>query len=85
MDRILSTRVDDAVYRRINDLAKKMRTSKKAVIEKAITLLAQRVQQDKGGNVFDETCGTWKRSESPGETVSFGRTAFNASMNRYQQ
>jgi predicted transcriptional regulator len=39
MNKILSARIDDAVFRTITDLSQKMRSSKKAVIEKAIILL----------------------------------------------
>ena len=84
MDRILSARIDDAIYRKINDLAEKMHKSKKSVIETAVKLLGRQFEQDKDKDIFDETCGIWNRSESPGDTVSDIKAAFRQSMNRHR-
>lgn len=85
MDRIFSARIDDAVYRKINDLSTKMRTSKKSVIETAIRNLGQQVEHDTETTVFDRTFGVWKRDETASETVSHVRRVFSESMNRYQK
>ncbi len=83
MDRILSARIDDAVYRKIGDLSTRMHTSKKAVIEMAIQKLDERIEHDTETTVFDKTCGIWKRDETPAETVSHIRTVFQTSMKRH--
>lgn len=85
MDRVFSARIDDAVYRKINDLADKMHSSKKAVLEKAVTLLGKQVQRKTGSDVFDETCGAWKRRESVAETVAGIRGAFKRSFRRHHE
>lgn len=85
MDRIVSARIDDKVAKQINDLAHKMHTTKKAVIEKAIELLGHKVDTEKKSDVFDRTCGIWKRKESVKDTVSHIRTAFRKSMHRYEK
>jgi hypothetical protein len=85
MDRILSARIDEVIYRKINDLSQRMHTSKKAVIEKAIDLLGKSFQEEKEIDVFKETSGTWKRDETAEETVSRIRNDFNGSMNRYER
>ena len=85
MDRIFSARIDNAIYQKINDLSSKMHTTKKAVIEKAINLLGQRYEQEEETNVFDETCGIWKRNETPEETVVQVRKVFRESMKRNQR
>jgi hypothetical protein len=84
MDRILSARIDDAVYRKITDLSAKMHASKKSVIENAISLLDRNFVEEEGRNIFDETCGIWKRDESAKETLSNIRAQFNDSMKRNQ-
>lgn len=84
MDRVFSARIDDAVYKKITDLSKKMHTSKKAVIENAIKLLGEQLEQDNKTDIFIETSGIWKRKELPGETVSKVKTTFRNSMHRYQ-
>ena len=84
MDRILSARIDDAIYRKIGDLSVKMHTSKKAVIEMAINNLGQQVERDTNTTVFDRTFGVWKRDETVAETVSHIRGTFQESMKRHR-
>jgi hypothetical protein len=85
MDKILSARIDDAVFRTITDLSQKMHSSKKAVIEKAINLLRENVDQCKGTDVFDDTIGAWKRDENPEDTIAQARTLFEKSMTRHHR
>ncbi|MBD3345525.1 MAG: hypothetical protein GF401_10725 [Chitinivibrionales bacterium] len=85
MDRIFSARIDDAVYRKINNLSSKMHTSKKKIIEKAVTLLGKHFEEDKHTDVFDETCGAWKRDEKIDKTMEKAKAAFNESMKRHQR
>ena len=85
MDRILSARISDAVYRKIGALSRKMHTSKKSVIEQAITRFERQTEQDNKTTVFDQTCGTWKREEPAEDTVNRIRMKFRNAMNRYQQ
>ena len=85
MDRIFSARINDSIAMKINELSLKMHVSKKSVIEKAIDLLMQNFQKNSDSDVFDETCGAWKRDESPDETVSRIRNAFKESMRRNLQ
>ena len=84
MDRILSTRINDSIYCKINELSKKMHTSKKSVIEKAVLLLGERFDQKSKTDVFSDTCGLWKRAESVRETVSEIKKVFRNSMERHQ-
>jgi hypothetical protein len=85
MDRILSARIDEVIYRKINDLSVRMHTSKKAVIEQAVDLLGKNFQEKNDVDIFKETSGTWKREETAAETVSQIRDEFNGSMNRYER
>jgi len=84
MDRILSARIDDAVYRKIGALSVKMHTSKKSIIEQAISHFERQSELAASTTVFDQTCGIWKRDESPDKTVERIRGQFRDSMNRYQ-
>lgn len=83
MDRILSARIDDAIYRKINDLSQKLHTTKKSVIEQAIDLLGRNFQEERKSDIFSDTCGSWKSEESPAETVKSVRAVFNHSMKRH--
>lgn len=85
MDKVLSARVEESVADRITSLARRLRTSKKKVIEDAIEAYAAQVDKDGEHDVFQEACGLWKRDESPAETVEAIRKAFRDSMLRYQK
>ena len=85
MDKILSARVDESVISQIGALARKLGTTKKAIIEKAIRLYAEKMGKEDGFDVLKETLGAWQRKESPGETVKKARKAFRSSMERHRK
>jgi hypothetical protein len=84
MDKVFSGRIDDRIQEQISNLAHQLNTSKKAVIEKAILLFSKKVEKENKVDIFDQTCGIWKRRESPGQTVKKIRQAFRKSMHRYE-
>ena len=85
MDKILSARVDEIVIRRIGSLARRLRTSKKAVIERAITELSSRVEAGESDSEIVESFGAWCREESPDDTRDQVRGAFQDSMERHHR
>lgn len=84
MDKILSARIDEAVIRQIGLLARELKTTKKAVIENAVRLYSEQSGLKKKIDVFEQTCGSWDRSESPEETTHQARSVFRKSMERHQ-
>jgi predicted DNA-binding protein len=84
MDKILSTRVDESVVNRIGSLARRLRTSKKKIIETAIERYATQVDEEQDFDVFEHTCGVWRRQESTRETAVKARKAFQRSIQRHQ-
>ena len=84
MDKILSARVDESVVDRIGSLARRLRTSKKKIIESAIEMYAVQIDKEQEFDVFKNTCGAWRREESARETVAKARKAFQRSMQRHQ-
>jgi predicted transcriptional regulator len=82
MDKVLSARIDESVLRRIELLARELGTTKKAVIENAIRLYADRLETERQIDVLDRTWGAWQREETPEETVERSRFAFRRSMRR---
>ncbi len=84
MDKILSARVDETVLNKISFLAQRLHLTKKKVIEGAVQLYAQRVESAGDMNIFTQTSGTWKRSESIDQTVSHAKKAFKKPMERHQ-
>jgi len=82
MDKVLSARVDESVVTKIGVLARELHTTKKSIIEGAIRLFAEKMEEEQGLDVFDLTCGAWSRNEAPQETVCRARRAFSDSMTR---
>ena len=85
MDRIFSTRVDESVVRQIGVLAQRLRKTKKAVIEDAVRLYAEKVERETNFDALEQTLGAWRRAESPDSIVEEAREAFRRSMCRYQE
>ena len=83
MDKILSARVDESVIQEVGILARELNTSKKAIIEASIRLYSKQTGLGKKIDVFESTCGAWKRSQTPQESISTARLAFNKSMKRH--
>lgn len=80
MDKVLSARVDESVLRRLGALSRRLGVTKKAVIERAIEMYAEQVEQ--GLDPLDATLGAWQRDEKPAETVDRAREAFRRPMQR---
>ena len=85
MDKILSARVDEAVIRMIGLLARRLRTTKKAVIERAILALAEKVETESKIDLREQTHGVWERDEPARDTVARARDAFRKSMERHHR
>ncbi len=83
MDKVLSARVDEAVLHKIGLLARKLGTSKKAVIERAILEFADQFESDGDLDPMALTHGAWDREETAEETVARARGAFRGSMERH--
>ena len=85
MDKILSARVSETVANRIGSLARRLQTSKKNVIERAVELYAAKIDSEQGFDVFEQTCGAWRRRESADRLVRKARQSFQKSMERHQR
>lgn len=82
MDKIMSTRMDEAVIKRIGLLAQELGTSKKNVLESAVNCFADKVAAEKNLDVFARTLGSWAREEAPGETVKRIKAVMRKSQER---
>ncbi len=85
MDKIMSTRIDEAVIRHIDMLAKKLGTSKKAVLENAVRYYAEKIEAEQGFDVLTHTFGSWQRDEAAAETVQAVKDTMRRSQERYKQ
>lgn len=85
MDKIMSTRIDEAVIRHISMLADRLGTSKKAVIENAVRHYLERIEEEEGFDLLSHTFGSWQRSESAAETVRAIKDTMRNSQERYRR
>lgn len=85
MDKIFSTRVDEATVRRIGLLARRLNMSKKKIIESAIQIYADKMEQQHNIDVLDQTFGAWHRKGSADQIVRSARKAFRSSMIRHKR
>lgn len=85
MDKIISTRMDEAVIRRIGLLAQKMGKSKKFILESAVNCYAEKVAEEMELDALVQTLGSWAREESPAETVIQIKEAMRKSQERYKR
>jgi hypothetical protein len=85
MDKIMSTRIDEAVIRHIGMLAKRLGTSKKAVLENAIRYYAEKIEAEQGFDILTHTFGSWQRDESAAETVQSIKDTMRKSQERYKR
>ena len=85
MDKIMSTRMDEAVIRHIDILAKKLGTSKKAVLENAVRYYVDKIEAELGFDVFTHTFGSWRRDKSAAETVHIIKDTMRKSQERYKR
>jgi len=85
MDKIMSTRLDEAVIRHIGMLAERLGTSKKAVLENAIRDYAEKIEAEQGFDVLTHTFGGWQRDKSAAETVNNIKDTMRKSQERYNR
>ena len=85
MDKIMSTRIDEAVIRHIDMLAKRLGTSKKAVLENAVRYYVEKVEAEQGFDVLTHTFGSWQRNKSAAETVLTIKQTMRKSQERYKR
>ena len=85
MDKIFSARVDEAVIRRVGSLARRLRTSKKRIIEDAVRTYADKIDREEDADVFEQTSGAWRRKKSAGRIVDEARKTFRKSMKRHRK
>ncbi len=82
MDKTLSARVDESTIHWIRSLAHRLHTSRKRVIEDAIQMYVEKIDQEAPVDVFAQTCGAWQREEPVEQTAEGARAAFRQAMGK---
>ncbi|MSO35573.1 MAG: hypothetical protein EXQ50_06560 [Acidobacteria bacterium] len=84
MQKIFSTRLDEATLNEMERATRKLGMSKRQFLEEAIQLRVDRLTRDEQGDVWSETLGAWQRSESGATTIRRARRAFQHGFARHQ-
>lgn len=85
MDKIFSARIDEAVLQKIQTLAQKLKTSKKNILESAITMYDKKIGESQKVDIIDEAFGCWRRKESAEETIKANRRIMRNSVKRHRK
>ena len=85
MDKIMSTRIDEAVIRHIGMLAKRLGTSKKAVLENAVRCYVEKIETEQGFDVLTDTFGSWRRDKYAAEPLQTIKDTMRNSQERYKR
>jgi predicted transcriptional regulator len=81
----LSIHLDETVVEELNRVSKHLGITKKQFLEEAIRQQASRAVEGERCDVWAETCGAWRRQESPRTTIRRARRAFESSVVRHHR
>lgn len=84
MQKIFSTRLDEATLNEMERATQKLGMSKRQFLEEAIHLRVQRLSGD-DEDVWAETLGAWRRPEKPETTIRRARQAFQRAFERHHR
>ena len=77
-------RVDEAAIDELDRAARRLGLSKKRLVEEAIRLRVGHANENEATDVWAETCGAWRRRESPTRTIREARRVFQAAVERHR-
>ena len=83
MQKIFSTRLEEATLTELERATRTLGMSKRQFIEEAIQLRAKAAHRHPTEDVWSETLGAWRRSEPPATTVRRARRAFSRTFARH--
>jgi hypothetical protein len=83
MDKVFSTRLDEATLDELNRVTRRLGVTKRRFLQEAIRLRAR--QSDAAGDVdvWQETLGAWRRREGASTTIRRIRKQFRQSFHRH--
>lgn len=85
MDRIFSTRLDEATLDELNRVARRLGISKRQLLQEAIRLRSQQFSRQQNIDVWAETMGAWRRRKGAKSTIRRARRAFQQSLERHHR
>jgi hypothetical protein len=83
VDKIFSTRLDEATLDELNRVARRLGITNRKFIEEAIRLRAKQSGTASDSDVWAETLGAWRRREGAPALIRRARAEFRRSFQRY--
>jgi hypothetical protein len=84
MDRVFSTRIDEATLDELDRTSRRLGITKKRFLEEAIRRRATNALSA-AEDVWEMTCGAWRRREAATATVRRIRGVFELGMQRHRR
>jgi hypothetical protein len=85
MQKIFSTRLEEATLNEMERATRKLGISKRQFLEEAIQLRVERLSRDEERDVWSETLGAWQRREPGVTTIRRARRAFRHTFERHHR
>jgi len=85
MQKIFSTRLDEATLDEMERATRKLGMSKRQFLEEAIQLRVERLSRDHQGDVWSDTLGAWQRTEAGAATIRRARRALQHAFTRHHR
>jgi hypothetical protein len=85
MQKIFSTRLEEATIDELNRVARRLGVSKREFLEAAIHARAKALSGASDRDVWTETLGAWQRAESAGTTIRRARQTFERGFTRHHR
>jgi len=87
MQKIFSTRLEEATINEIERLARRLGISRRQFLEDAVDRHARELNAEDapGRDVWSETLGAWRRSEKVETTIRRARRALQRGFNRHHR
>ena len=81
MERIVSARLNESVAQLLDSLSRELHLTKKKILEDALLQYCEKLEHSP--DLFEMTCGIWRRNETATELHQRTRAAFEASVRRH--
>lgn len=85
MQKIFSTRLEEAAINEVARMARKRGISKRKFLEDAIYSHARHLSGEDSSDIWSETLGSWRRREKTQTTIRTARRKFQQSIERHQR
>ena len=85
MQKIFSTRLDEATLNDMDRVTRRLGISKRRFLEEAIQQRVRRLVSEQEADVWADTLGAWQREESAGTTIRRARRTFQRGFERHHR